>query len=749
MKRLYLVLCLLVSTSSILVAQNIAIEGIVISENENAPLSYANVFLSKSQTGTITNDKGQFKLVIPESKANDSLVVSYIGFETKKLALGELSVGETIMLKEAEVTLANVLITDATAKTILEKAIARIPENYISDPYQTRGFYRLSSKKGESYIHLSEAVFDLYFSKNSKPNRQFRLEKMRAIHDEKASKGLDLGMRPEGIYSYDIVNHPEETELLTKKGLKIHSFKNEGREMVDGRAAYKITFDQKDAKNPGYEGYMLIDVETFAFVFFDFGISPKGLGKSKYGSAATRAVLKIMGIDLALEKNDYQLFYKRVGNKYYLNNVGNDAILHFASERDHYNFTADSRVDYLVTELKLAAVSPFTKDEILGQGKMIESQNSLYDANFWDAYTILLSSNDFAEIAEELVAKNKASSTKREIESKLDDFPKTQSVRIDSILQFYNDRGLFNGNALIAFDNAITFQKSYNNSFTQNKPTSQFRIGSLSKTFTALVMQKLSNEGKLNFSDPISKFLPNYPHGPVTIAQLLSHQSGIVNYLSNDDYLSQILSRDFSFKEIVANFCSDSLEFEPGTQFAYSNSNFVILALIAETVTGKEFDDLLYQYIFSPLEMSSSYLGLPNSEENLVTAYIGGKPEPKYNPNNVGGAGGITSTTQDLFRWSQGLDGDQLLPHSDILRLWKPQVKYLDWDAFYGYGWLIDSYMFSMSKEHQIVYHPGVDFGFHTMFIKVPDLGITIILLNNTGDFPRFEIAELILNVLK
>ncbi len=171
--------------------------------------------------------------------------------------------------------------------------------------------------------------------------------------------------------------------------------------------------------------------------------------------------------------------------------------------------------------------------------------------------------------------------------------------------------------------------------------------------------------------------------------------------------------------------------------------------MIAETVTGKEFDDLLYQYIFSPLEMSSSYLGLPNSEENLVTAYIGGKPEPKYNPNNVGGAGGITSTAQDLFKWSQGLDGDQLLPHADILRLWKPQVKYLDWDAFYGYGWLIDSYMFSMSKEHQIIYHPGVDFGFHTMFIKVPDLGITIILLNNTGDFPRFEIAELILNVLK
>lgn len=750
MKKLGILLFLLASTSFLLVAQNLVIEGVVKARLENETLPYANVFLQKSQIGTITNEKGVFRLVIPKANAEDSLVISYIGYQTRTLALNTVSSKSNILLDETEITLSGVMITGISARTIMEKAIARIPENYDQNPFQTRGFYRLTSKKGESYVHLSEAVFDTYQSKSSKPNQQFRLEKMRAIRDEKASEGLNLGMRPEGIYSFDIVNHPKETELLEKKGLKIHTFKNEGTQLIDGRPAYKITFDQKDIKNPGYRGSILIDVETYAFVYFDFGISPEADDKRKYGSPATRAVLKIMGIDLTLEKNNYQIFYKRFGDKYYLNNVGNDAILHFASERDHYNFSANSRVDFLVTELRCENVQPFTNDEIIGQGKMIESQKSFYDPNFWDAYTILLASNDFSEIAAAIAAKNKANSTKLEIQAKLDRFPKVKSIRIDSILQFYNDRDLFNGNALIAFENEVLLQKSYNNAHTKNKQESQFRIGSLSKTFTAMVMLKLENEGKLSFNDTIGKFLPHFPNGQVTIAQLLSHQSGITNYLDKDAYLAQILNHEFSLAGLVTNFCSDPLEFEPGTQFTYSNSNFVILALIAERVAGKKFDALLQQYIFSPVEMPSSYVGLPKDAKNLVTAYIGSQPEPKYNPQNVIGAGGITSTAADLFKWSQALDGDRLLlPRSEIAKLWKPQVPYLDWDAFYGYGWLIDTYMFSASKDHQVIYHPGVDFGFHTMFVKQPDLGITIILLNNTGDFPRFEMTELILNVLK
>ena len=124
----------------------------------------------------------------------------------------------------------------------------------------------------------------------------------------------------------------------------------------------------------------------------------------------------------------------------------------------------------------------------------------------------------------------------------------------------------------------------------------------------------------------------------------------------------------------------------------------------------------------------------------------------KYYVQNIGGSGGITLTTADLLKWSNALDTSKLLPTSKIEQLIAPKAEYNDWDAYYGYGWMdgwmIDRYMFHSSRIHKIYYHPGTDFGFYSMFIKQPDNGITIILLNNTGEFPRFKITELILNEL-
>jgi CubicO group peptidase (beta-lactamase class C family) len=301
---------------------------------------------------------------------------------------------------------------------------------------------------------------------------------------------------------------------------------------------------------------------------------------------------------------------------------------------------------------------------------------------------------------------------------------------------------------LITSEGKIILEKSYNNAITDNKLNSQFRIGSLSKTFTSMIIAQLVNENKLNYGDTIGKYLPNYSNRKVTISQLLSHQSGIPNFLANDTYLSKILSGKYPLEEVVSLFCSDTLEFEPGSKFEYSNSNFAILSLIAEKIIGKDFGEILSQYIFKPLKMHDTYYGEIKDRENLVTAFLYGKPEPIYDAQNVGGAGGITSTASDLLKWSIALDSEQLLPQSKIEYLLTPKVEYNDWDAYYGYGWMIDRYMFSASKKHKINYHPGTDFGFYSMFVKQPDLGITIILLNNTGEFPRFEMTELILNEL-
>lgn len=729
-------------------AQNIIVEGIIKDSERKEILPFANIYLQKNYLGTISNEKGEFKIIIPSNNKNDSLVISYIGYHSQKISVSSIESPIEVFLIENQMTLNEVVVNGYNANSIIKKAIAKIPQNYYQEPYKSKGFYRVTSQKDNNYIHLSEAVFDIYQSKIDNSKQQFILEKMRAIKDEKASKGIDLGLKPNGIYEFDIVNNLDAIGLLNKQGLKLHTFKIDGSEFLNNKETYKITFDQKITKKSGYKGYLLIDKETFAFVYFDIQLSPKGVSYYKFGDASTRALMKIVGINIDMSRNNYQILYQPFGDRYYLNNVGNDATLTFKSDREHYNFTTDTRVDYLITEIKTDNISPFSNEETLGQDKLIEEQNSIYDADYWADYTIVLPTSSFSEIAKKLEANNKANDISIEIEERLNNLPKDKSIRIDSILSFYNNKDLFNGNTLISYEGKTILEKSYNNDLTQNQSNSQFRIGSLSKTFTSMIIAQLENEGKLKYSDSISEFLPNYKNGNVTIHQLLSHQSGIANFLSNGDHLNQIFTKEYTLEELVNQFCSDSLEFQSGTKFEYSNSNFLILSLIAEKILNKNYKDILNEYIFKPLNMTNSYFGESTDSTNLVTGFMYGKPEPKYYVQNVVGSGGITLTTADLLKWSNALDTSQLLPTSKIEQLIEPKAEYNDWDAYYGYGWIIDRYMFHSSKRHKIYYHPGTDFGFYSMFIKQPDNGITIILLNNTGEFPRFEITELILNEL-
>jgi hypothetical protein len=330
-------------------------------------LPYASIFLKKSYFGTISNTNGDFKIVIPPENKADSLVISYIGYKEQTYSISEINEPLEIYLEQDQTSLNEVVITNVTAESIVKKAIKKIPVNYATNPYKFTGFYRVTSEKDESYIHLSEAVFELYLSKIDNPKRQFKLEKMRAIKDEKASKGFDLGLNPKAIYGLDIVNNLDEIELLNKKGLKRHNFKIQGSQLINGKEAYKITFDQKDIKKPGYKGYMLINKETLAFEFFDFGLSPKGKKYLKFGDASMRALMKIMGVYITMSDNDTQIHYKKLGDKYYLNNVGNDAVLNFKSDRQHFNFDAKTRVDYLVTKVETNDISPFTNEETLGK----------------------------------------------------------------------------------------------------------------------------------------------------------------------------------------------------------------------------------------------------------------------------------------------------------------------------------------------------------------------------------------------
>ncbi|MBS1975714.1 MAG: beta-lactamase family protein, partial [Bacteroidetes bacterium] len=276
-----------------------------------------------------------------------------------------------------------------------------------------------------------------------------------------------------------------------------------------------------------------------------------------------------------------------------------------------------------------------------------------------------------------------------------------------------------------------------------------FRIGSTSKQFTALLIMQLINENKISTGDTAGKFIPGFRHGSVTIQQLLTHQSGIPDYLLNDDYLSKLLVNKYSPDELVKQFCSDSPGFEPGTRFSYSNSGFVVLADIIEKVTGKRYSDVLDERIFTPLGMTQSYFSKRQHDTTyLATGYINDEPELAYPVENEAGAGGITSTAEDLALWNNALSANSLLPKDKMDELFKPRVEWDEWGAYYGFGWMIDRFQFEVSKKHIVQYHPGTEVGFFDMLVRQPDKDIFIILLSNKSDFPRFDMTDLILNEL-
>ena len=174
----------------------------------------------------------------------------------------------------------------------------------------------------------------------------------------------------------------------------------------------------------------------------------------------------------------------------------------------------------------------------------------------------------------------------------------------------------------------------------------------------------------------------------------------------------------------------------------------MVLAAIIEEVTQLPMAEALSTYIFQPLGMTNSFAGDSGNGKNTVTGYLNGQPEQPYPIQNVVGAGGISTTAEDLLKWSRAMDDGSLVAKEKFEELITPRAAYEDWDGQYGYGWIIDQFQFSNSRKHRIIYHPGTDNGFYSMFLKQPDEGITIILLNNTSDFPRFEISDLILNQL-
>ncbi|MDM9381378.1 serine hydrolase [Chlorogloeopsis sp. ULAP01] len=297
----------------------------------------------------------------------------------------------------------------------------------------------------------------------------------------------------------------------------------------------------------------------------------------------------------------------------------------------------------------------------------------------------------------------------------------------------------FMGSVLVASAGEVLLSKGYGMANLEhnvpNTPQTKFRLGSITKQFTATAILQLQEQGLLEVHDSISTYLPDYPNGEqITIHHLLNHTSGIPNYTEFSNF-EQTKKIKVTLDDLIARFSSEPLEFTPGKRYQYTNSGYVVLTKIIEILSGKSYADYLQHHILEPLGMVNS--GCDRQEMILphrASGYIF-TGEIYQNADFVdmswpSGAGAMYSTIEDLYKWEQGLYTDAVLSEASREMMFTPKVTIRaaeDNKGYYhGYGGIICTHY-----ERKLLYHGGGIDGFSTRIARYPDEQVSIIVLTN------------------
>ncbi len=320
------------------------------------------------------------------------------------------------------------------------------------------------------------------------------------------------------------------------------------------------------------------------------------------------------------------------------------------------------------------------------------------------------------------------------------------TVKVDEYMNAAVKFNHFSGSVLVARDGQPVISKGYGMANYElnvpNTPQTVFRIGSITKQFTAMAIMMLQERGKLNVNDPICKHLENCPAAwqPVTIRHLLTNTSGILNYteLSGFDKMS-------TRAELVDLFRDKPLEFTPGEKFAYSNSGYYLLGLIIEKSSGKPYAEFLRDNIFVPLGMKNS--GYDDSHTLLPNRANGYEWEGKsfinagyINMATPYSAGALYSTTEDLLLWDKALYTEKLVSRKSLDEMFAPFRELVrdGWEGYaYAYGWMIGK-----QSGRQVSRHDGGIRGFSTDIIRFPSERVTVIVLSNNQTVIPYKLAN-------
>lgn len=299
----------------------------------------------------------------------------------------------------------------------------------------------------------------------------------------------------------------------------------------------------------------------------------------------------------------------------------------------------------------------------------------------------------------------------------------------------------FNGSVLVSKDDQTLLSQGFGFANAEhevlNTPQTKFRIGSITKQFTAMAVMILAEQQKLNVDDPIGKHLTDAPEAwdDVMVHHLLTHTSGIPSYTGMLEYGPKMMLPQTTEK-MIARFRDQPLRFTPGEKFRYSNSGYFLLGAIIEQASGMSYDEFLREEIFDPLELNDSGYDsyrsvLPHRASGYERTANGIKHAQYLDMTQPYAAGSLYSTVGDLNRWDQSLRRRALISEASYKRMYTTE------HSDYAYGWHV-----STDDGRTVIAHGGGINGFTSFILRIPEEKLCVVALSNVQPSSPTAIAR-------
>ncbi|HVW95400.1 MAG TPA: serine hydrolase domain-containing protein [Mucilaginibacter sp.] len=332
--------------------------------------------------------------------------------------------------------------------------------------------------------------------------------------------------------------------------------------------------------------------------------------------------------------------------------------------------------------------------------------------------------------------------------------PEKADKKIDEVMQHLHKTRGFNGNVLVAkhgkiiYENAIGWADYLHRDSL--KINSQFELASITKTITSTAILMLMEQGKLTLDDDVKKFFPDFPYDGVTIRLLLTHRSGMMNYVYFTDDLYRAEHRDqrkgISNKDemaLIAKYKPHPFN-KPNARFLYNNSNFMVLGSIIEKVTGQSYADFVKEHIFKPSGMEHTACYSKAVYDKIPVDVVGhDRGQWRYSVvqnflDGPVGDKGVYSTVGDLWLFDRALRAGRLLKQATMDSAYTPHNPMVHGHFSYGYGWRI----FEAPGE-KVIYHTGWWHGFRHIYLRDMKNDITVVLLTNLANGSLLKLDDL------